>query len=108
MKITLEESLPFVRWLETQLIPRHAHCALGGSVLHRGWSEKDLDVIVYPHNQRTPKTPEELIDVLQSIFPTGKMETDTGYPHDRYLFRVNGWGDNKWRLELFVFLTEQL
>ena len=26
------------------------HCALGGSVLHKGHSNKDLDVIVYPHD----------------------------------------------------------
>lgn len=107
MHITLEDSITFVRWLETQLIPHKAHCALAGSVLHRGSSEKDLDVIVYPRNQRTPRTPEELVTVLEALFPNGKVESDTSYPHDRFLFRINGYGEGKWRIELFVFLLSE-
>jgi len=104
MKIELEDAIPFARWLEQQLIPRHAHCALAGSVLHAGSSEKDLDIIVYPHSKSGMLTPEQLIDVLKEIFPTGFLHTDTSYPHDRYVFRVNGYGPGKWRIECFVLL----
>ncbi len=103
MKITLEESLGFVRWLEMQLVPQKAHCALAGSVLHRGWSEKDLDVIVYSHSERTPRTADELLAMLEAMFPGARLITDTNYPHDRLILRIDEWGEGKWRIELFVF-----
>lgn len=48
---TFEQGLEFVRKLETAIkrIYSHYHVALGGSVLHKGTSSKDLDVFIYPH-----------------------------------------------------------
>lgn len=37
------------------------HVALGGSCLYRGESTKDVDVIVYPHNDPTSGTTNEAI-----------------------------------------------
>ena len=105
--ITLNDALPIVRDLEAKLIPLGAHCALGGSVLHHGESNKDLDIFVYPHNQDETKTPEELIAILKSIFPQGWGATDDNYPHDRLRFvymRPNSEGQ-WWKVEMFVFLT---
>jgi hypothetical protein len=105
-QITLEEALPIVRDLEQKLIPLGAHCALGGSVLHRGVSTKDVDIFVYPHNCTTPRNPEELIGILSSIFPNGHEATDGDYPHDRLRFVVIQQIPEGFRkLEFFVFLT---
>jgi hypothetical protein len=108
MKITPEAALPIVRSVEEKLIPLGAHCSLGGSVLHRGESTKDLDIFVYPHNQDKPKTPEDLIAALKSIFPEGYDATDNNYPHDRLRFVViQKTAEGFLKLEFFVFLTVQ-
>jgi tRNA nucleotidyltransferase (CCA-adding enzyme) len=48
---TLEEGLALARDLEKKIkrVYNHYHVALGGSVLHRGSSTKDLDIFIYPH-----------------------------------------------------------
>lgn len=46
---TLEEALPIVRDLTTALREIRYAVALGGSVLYRGTSTKDLDLVVYPY-----------------------------------------------------------
>jgi len=46
-----KDALGFLRFLETALRGT-AHVALAGSVLYRGNSSKDLDVIVYPHTKK--------------------------------------------------------
>lgn len=107
MTITLDQALPFVREVEAKLIPLGAHCSLGGSVLHRGESTKDLDIFVYPHNDDRPKTPEELIATLKLLFPEGYEATDKSYPFDRRRFKAihHTAEGGFWTLEFFVFLT---
>lgn len=107
--ITLEQALPVIRDIETKLIPHGAHCALGGSVLHRGESEKDLDIFVYPRNCETPRTPEELIGILKHLFPAGRDVTNDNYPTDRLRFVVRRLisADVIWKIEFFVFLKFQ-
>lgn len=46
---TLEDGLAVLRSLEGLLSTVGFHVALAGSVMRCGRSEKDLDVIVYPH-----------------------------------------------------------
>lgn len=45
----LDSAEAFARIVEKELIPADYHCAIGGSVLHRGWSDKDVDLFIYPH-----------------------------------------------------------
>ncbi len=47
---SLEDGITFVRELESKLAPLGYHCGLTGSVLYKGFSNKDLDVIIYPHD----------------------------------------------------------
>jgi hypothetical protein len=44
----LVEAIDLIRQIEKALIPARAHCALGGSVLMAGYSDKDLDIYIYP------------------------------------------------------------
>ena len=48
---TLEEGIELARRLEQKLnrCYRHYHVAIGGSTLHKGLSNKDLDIFIYPH-----------------------------------------------------------
>jgi hypothetical protein len=48
---TRETAFQFLEPLEKFLADNGYHCALGGGVMYKGTSDKDLDVIVYPHNR---------------------------------------------------------
>jgi hypothetical protein len=47
---TLVDALEFVRSLEIEVVRTGYHVGLRGSVIMRGRSENDLDVIIYPHD----------------------------------------------------------
>lgn len=49
---TIIEGINLANRLEVALEREFFHCALGGSVLHSGTSEKDLDIFVYPHSSK--------------------------------------------------------
>lgn len=57
---TLEEGIAFARELE-KYMDDWFHTALAGSVLHKGESFKDVDIIVYPHNTQTFMEPETVV-----------------------------------------------
>jgi len=46
---TFENALAFIRALEFVVCDVGYHVALLGSVLHRGYSEQDVDIAIYPH-----------------------------------------------------------
>lgn len=62
---TLAEALPFVKSLREALIPIGFGVGLTGSLLYRGTSEKDIDIVLYPLGH--PEPPKEIID-LSSLY----------------------------------------
>lgn len=62
---TLEQGIQFARELEKKLIAEGYHCAIGGSVLMSGKSDKDLDIFVYPHKTAIQKSKEYLLEFLR-------------------------------------------
>jgi hypothetical protein len=84
---TLDQAIDLVRQLELKLkrVYNHYHVALGGSVLHKGFSNKDLDIIIYPH-----KTTHQGINWMKSALRQfGLVEiSDRGAVH-------SGYGDDK-------------
>lgn len=44
------------------------HCALGGSVLIKGESTKDLDLFIYPNNLETTTLKDEIRSELSRVF----------------------------------------
>lgn len=74
------EATKFVRRLERKLKVVEAHVTFTGSVLHKGWSKKDLDLIIYPHQSQ--RFDLELIrDALRAagmrcVFPVGEVHRD--------------------------------
>ena len=66
-KWTLETGVNFARKLELAIRDSGFHVALGGSVLHVGHSNKDLDLFVYPHNTRTSHNIEEFRAALKQM-----------------------------------------
>jgi hypothetical protein len=47
--ILLQEGIEICREIEPLLVNIDYHCALGGSLLYRGTSTKDIDIFIYPH-----------------------------------------------------------
>lgn len=47
---TLPQGQALATDLEDLLVPLGYHVALGGGVLHKGFSRKDLDLFIYPHD----------------------------------------------------------
>lgn len=65
INITLSDGIRIANACEAAIIPAGYHCALGGSLLHRGTSSKDVDLFIYPHCGRNLQ-PEVLRSALQS------------------------------------------
>jgi hypothetical protein len=51
---TLEQGIELARRLELIAIKHNVHVALGGGVLHRGQSNKDVDIFVYRRKTSYP------------------------------------------------------
>jgi len=47
---TLELGIAAARIIQAVVVEHGAHVALSGSVLIRGESKKDLDIVIYPHD----------------------------------------------------------
>lgn len=63
---TLEEAVTFIRALEEPLRLAGWGIGLTGSVLFRGSSSKDLDIIVYPLTSNANREPEDVYEVLKA------------------------------------------
>lgn len=74
---TLEEGVEIARKIEAAIHPK-AHCALGGGVLMKGFSKKDLDIYIYPHKERIKV--DQILEALKIIFPEAKwIEPESEY-----------------------------
>ena len=95
---TLSEGVDLCRAMEPVLIGLGYHCALAGSVLIKGLSKKDIDVLVYPHDPEKPaRAVEEIMQALAPLGFTVWRECD-----ERYVNR-NVWitMHNNRRVDLF-------
>ncbi len=57
---TMETALEVVREIEKDLTDTGWHCGLTGSVLYKGASEHDLDLILYPRD-KSNEQPRDLV-----------------------------------------------
>ena len=95
---TREEAIWVVERLEPLLAEVGAHCALSGSVMYRGTSDKDLDLIIYPHANKPLDVQENspVSNVLQKFFKCDKLNDATaGNGYDK--------GDDTSRLILYCW-----
>ena len=64
MKHTTEEAVRLATYLEPILAKVGYHCGITGSTLYKGGSNKDIDVIIYPHNPKNRLNDGQLQHVL--------------------------------------------
>lgn len=55
MKYCLAELAMLAARLESSMIELGCHVAIGGSCVHAGGSDKDMDVFIYPHKEEVSK-----------------------------------------------------
>jgi hypothetical protein len=69
MLLTLEDGIRICREMEAVLAPLGYHTALTGSLLYKGQSTKDADIIVYPHQVSEQLAPVIILEKL-GVFVT--------------------------------------
>jgi len=89
MNPTLDDAVEVIRSIEWDLRKIGAHTALTGSVLYTGSSDKDIDIIIYHHNDKEPPNRDEVVKVLETHGFVLIRKTDEKYVNrDVYIFEL--------------------
>lgn len=64
---TLADALPFLREIQVLVRPLGYHVGLVGSVLTKGFSHNDLDMVLYPASSKTPQSKGNVVVALVGI-----------------------------------------
>ena len=76
---TLTEALALIRDLQSQLKPLHYHVALGGGVLNKGTSQKDLDLYLLRFDNADDGEAAPLLDLLSTKWGPAKAIGEAHY-----------------------------
>jgi hypothetical protein len=76
---TLVEGIAVCKEIEELIKPLGCHCGLGGSLMYRGYSTKDIDVLIYPRSKAK-------IDKLAVVHALAKA----GYKFNNHSSSVRG------------------
>ena len=108
----LDEVLKLVRELQPKCHALQYHVALGGGVLNKGYSDKDLDLFFFPFNNDVVAiVPDALREILRATF--GEEYTlggpgvlpediDLAYPDQECLFRARYTYRGPKRVDVFI------
>lgn len=96
---TLVEGIELCRKMEVYLEATHGcHVSLGGGVLMKGRSDKDVDIFIYPHNAKRRLKKNKILKSLETIgFKTIKRIDFQGYDK-KYVYHTEYDGR---RVDLF-------
>lgn len=104
---TLEQGLEILRNLEKNLKPLKYTSTLGGGVLFKGFSTKDLDIFIAPYN-KTDVNHDSLIKILEGlgfIRKKTKEEVHKGFEYagdsEKIHKHVEIWDFNGKRVDFF-------
>jgi hypothetical protein len=106
----LIDGLAFARAVEAEIQHVGWHVALGGSVLHRSCSDKDLDLIVYPHARTGSNRRPRLRELRKALGRCGlhlvrdhkEIRKFWGRQGSRDRKFVEAWGLRGRRVDVFV------
>lgn len=65
-KYTTQDALDICVNLEPIMASIGYHCGIGGSLVYRGWSNKDIDIIIYTHQSDADCDRSKIVNVLRS------------------------------------------
>ncbi len=98
---TLEEALEFIRVIEPIFADVGWHVGLTGSVLYKGVSDHDLDVIVFPHSTAIASK-DALLEALKRAEMRPQFSREAVLNH----WRTKGSNDDKW-VEVWIVKAER-
>lgn len=87
---TIDRAFQLCRAIEAAVVPVGFHVGLRGSVLLRGGSDNDLDIVLYPHDSTVVRF-DELRDALRRL---GMIRTRT-IEQSHAWWRAKGSSDRK-------------
>lgn len=83
---TLNEGIAVCQTLDPLLRPHNAFVALTGSVLHKGASEKDLDIVIIPlKNELTITQHTAICKLFSQLYKFVKVVNTAKYYDDKYV-----------------------
>ena len=102
IKYSIQDAIDAARALEPELARRGLHASIGGSLMYRGDSEKDIDLVIYRHNPREPlsQTVATSVEAAAMVagFTVDQQRTGSGRRNREVL--VTWWGDK--RVDLII------
>ena len=64
--VSLGEAISLARMIESRIHPK-AHCGLTGGCLFKGFSSKDIDIIIYSHDIASPYSKDWVMEQIKDI-----------------------------------------
>ena len=104
---TLEDALTVIRPLQAGAKQFHYHLCLGGGVLNKGWSEKDLDLYFMPLNNKHLAAADELIKWLSGMWGEPEVIGGRGYRTEPPYTHLLQFKYGEQRIDVFVLGSEQ-
>lgn len=115
-KWELDEALVLFRHLQEKAHKINWALAMGGSVINKGWSLKDLDIIAHPfHIKGNNQQAVDIIKLFEDELGAEARDSDERYDGDESSFDqlvvfhwtvVDGIMNIDHRLDLFIFGVE--
>lgn len=102
MNWELVEGIALARKVEAEVESLQLHVSLGGSVLHKGCSNKDLDILVYPRSSKSIPARVNVIAKLEGAGFSEVKQRDHKEYDDKVVYSANWLGK---RVDFF-FLFE--
>lgn len=66
MKYAITDAVRIATALEPEMSAIGMHVAIGGSVVYRGGSDKDIDVFFYPHSKKVAIDRSQIVSLLSA------------------------------------------
>jgi len=90
MRVDIQTAINIAREVETFVSNHGWHVALGGGVMKRGFSENDMDLIVFPHKTREEyPAPDVLVKRLceAGVLGDPKFRDHSAYGDDKIVYK---------------------
>ena len=101
---TIEEALELIRGIQPALHARKYHVAMGGGVLNKGTSDKDLDLYVFPFDAgEIPEILPFLVEQWGTWEPRWSAAGKEDYPADvNFGLKVKFFTQAGKRIDVFI------
>lgn len=98
MTYTIEHALNIARQLEPTMARYGIHVAIGGSLVYRGTSDKDIDIFLYPHDRNVDMNPNNIVKRLAEFgYVVRDQDNDSTFVPDVFV----AYGPTGFKVDFF-------